>query len=181
VNQPRPFADAVVAYAQAGWRLVQCRYFPDEKCVTCGPDADRWWAQGPADGTGGATEDLEWEHPLSALPKPPKLDSPIERQFWEANERLALPELTGLVAQHEIRAGSKNYRLDFALVAQRIAFELDGFRWHASQESWRRDRRRDLALALIGWRTYRFDGSLVKRNPSAVVRMAAEIVRQSSR
>jgi len=82
-----------------------------------------------------------------------------------------------MVAQHPVTVGATRYRLDFALVEQRIAFELDGYVWHSTREAWVKDRRRDIGLALQGWRTYRFDGSLVHHNADEAVHMAARIVR----
>ena len=125
----------------------------------------------------GAFQAAPSEEPVSA----PDPRSPIETEFWAAYRRLRPDPLTGLTPQHHITASGRNYTLDFALVEQKIAFELDGYTWHSSRVAWAKDRRRDVALSLLGWRVYRFDGSLVKRDPESVVRMAAEIVRQAAR
>lgn len=41
--------------------------------------------------------------------------------------------------------------LDFAWPRARVAVEVDGYRWHASREAWRRDRDRLAALRRAGW------------------------------
>lgn len=169
----------------APFRRVPCRFVLGEHCISCGPDAARWLdrldaRQVHVDHEVPAHDAVKIESKRSA-PVPQTLGSPIEQLFWEAYERLQLPELAGLVAQHQIRLHDRHYTLDFALVDQRVAFELDGYTWHSGRAAWAKDRRRDLALALLGWRTYRFDGSLVRADADAVVRMAAEIVRQGTR
>jgi very-short-patch-repair endonuclease len=153
---------------------VSCSWFPEERCITCGPDADRFR---DLDEETRRAVTAAYQSTLGKPALPENLGSPIEVLFWEAHQRLQLPELVGLVAQHPIRCGVINYQLDFALVEQRIAFELDGYVWHSTRAAWVKDRRRDINLALKGWRTYRFDGSLVHHDPDQVVHTAARIVR----
>jgi very-short-patch-repair endonuclease len=109
---------------------------------------------------------------LPVTRKKPRL-SPIERQFWDA--WLAAPgrypALAGLVAQH--KAG--RYRLDFALPAQRIGIELDGFASHSSTADITRDRQRQRELEADGWRIIRFGGAEVYQDAAGCVRQAARL------
>lgn len=52
------------------------------------------------------------------------------------------------------------YRLDF-LVGERLVIEIDGFEFHADQQSFRRDRERDRYLELRGYRVLRFTAAEV--------------------
>ncbi len=57
------------------------------------------------------------------------------------------------VRQHEIRvAGELAARVDLAYPDQRLAIELDGFRWHAGRGPFRSDRRRRNRIEAAGWR-----------------------------
>ncbi len=58
--------------------------------------------------------------------------------------------------QLKIQAGGSTYRIDQAYPTERVAVELDGEAFHSSREQRERDRRRDVALALLGWLTLRF-------------------------
>lgn len=56
----------------------------------------------------------------------------------------------GYVAEHRVR----RYRIDFALVGQKIAIEIDGTA-HRSAERRAHDNMRDAILRLLGWRVIR--------------------------
>lgn len=45
--------------------------------------------------------------------------------------------------------------IDFAIVDQRIAIEVDGEKWHSSEEARKRDRFKDYQLRREGWRVIR--------------------------
>jgi len=110
--------------------------------------------------------------PRSQVPRPGL--SPIEQKFWDAHLRLALPVLSGLVAQHP--AG--RYRLDFALPAHRIGIELDGHATHSSTAAIARDRQRQRALEARGWHVIRFGGAEVHRDADGCVRQAAALIQR---
>jgi very-short-patch-repair endonuclease len=111
--------------------------------------------------------------PLVQAPLPASA-SPIEKQFWEAHCRLALPELKDLVPQH--KAGP--YKIDFALPGFMIGIELDGLRNHSKTEDITRDHVRQRWLEELGWRITRFGGSEVYHDAASVVRQAARSVRR---
>jgi very-short-patch-repair endonuclease len=103
------------------------------------------------------------------------LESPLEHDFWAAYTKTMPVELVGLVPQHKVTAGGKNYRLDFAIPLKKIAFEMDGKTYHDTDKAFVNDRRRDLNLELAGWRVHRFDGDLIRTNPAAVVAWAVQL------
>ncbi len=104
-----------------------------------------------------------------------KLESPLEQEFWGAYMKSMPPELEGMITQHKLTVGDKNYRLDFAIPGRKIAFEMDGRTYHNTDQAFANDRRRDLNLELAGWRVHRFDGDLIRADPQGVVRIAARL------
>jgi len=77
-------------------------------------------------------------------------------------------------AQHEIQFEKKTYRLDFAVESMKIAIEVDGHDFHErTKDQAQRDKSRDRALQILGWRTLRFTGSEVFRDAAAC---AGEVV-----
>lgn len=56
------------------------------------------------------------------------------------------------VFQHSIRTG---FVIDFALLEQKIAIEVDGKNWHSSKEAQQRDRFKDYMLKREGWKVIR--------------------------
>ena len=81
------------------------------------------------------------------------------------------------VRQHEIRAdGELVARVDLAYPDERLAIELDGFRWHAGRGPFRSDRTRGNRIEAAGWRVLRAapeDGGALCRAAAALVRRAA--------
>lgn len=55
--------------------------------------------------------------------------------------------------------------LDIAFVQLRLAIEIDGAEHHANRDAFRRDRRRDETLALLGWQVVRFEARRVLDDP----------------
>lgn len=45
--------------------------------------------------------------------------------------------------------------IDFALLKERTAIEVDGFKWHSSKEAMQRDRFKDYQLKREGWKVVR--------------------------
>lgn len=67
-----------------------------------------------------------------------------------------VPGLRHGVRQRVVHARGNTYRLDLGYEAERVAVELDGERYHSSRDQRERDRRRDAAMAAIGWLTLRY-------------------------
>jgi len=103
---------------------------------------------------------------------PVRLDSEAERSVWDTHVEMNLPELHGLVAQHDLF----KYRLDFALPDKRIAFEVDGYAYHSDKKTFEKDRKRHRALELEGWRIARFTGKEACETPEFVVMEMAKAV-----
>ncbi|NEE03096.1 DUF559 domain-containing protein [Phytoactinopolyspora halotolerans] len=73
--------------------------------------------------------------------------------------------------QFEIRdEGILIARLDFADEENKIGIEIDGARFHSSQQARSYDRQRDRSLARRGWRIERFTTDDVRRHPKTTVR-----------
>ena len=99
-------------------------------------------------------------------------DSPVEEVFWEAYRKSLPSSLDGLVAQHVLG----RFRLDFAIPKKKIGIEIDGFRYHASQEAIMKDRQRQRAVEQQGWRIVRFAAKEVFNDPKGCVKQAADWV-----
>jgi len=80
---------------------------------------------------------------------------------------------SGVIATQAVVApGGASYRVDFALLVfdEKFAIELDGHDFHErTKEQARRDKSRDRALTMAGWKVLRFTGSEVYANPLSVV------------
>jgi len=74
------------------------------------------------------------------------------------------------VAQHGVRAGGRNYRLDLAYVDARLAIEYDGTEVHTRVESFVGDRRRQNDLVEAGWTILRFTHADRRDRPWVVCR-----------
>lgn len=79
-----------------------------------------------------------------------------ELEIWGLLHVFDVPGLRHGRRQRRLRVGSEEYRLDIGFDDERVAVELDGETWHSTREQRERDRRRDAALATIGWLTLRF-------------------------
>ena len=100
-----------------------------------------------------------WLKPQAArTPKKGRCQSPAEILFWNAAAAL----LPGLVRQFHV-AGTR-YHLDFALPADMIGIEVDGFQWHSTRQQRQHDSQRDRILTGLGWRVLRFTASEILRN-----------------
>jgi very-short-patch-repair endonuclease len=84
----------------------------------------------------------------------------LHKTCWHLSELIL-----SLLPQYRI-AG---YRLDLACPAKKLAFEFDGFSYHAKREQFNRDRERDRALSDLGWKTVRFHGDEIRQSPSRIV------------
>jgi very-short-patch-repair endonuclease len=64
--------------------------------------------------------------------------------------------IEGWVANHKVMVAGVEYWLDVAVVARRLAIEVDGWAWHSGVDRFATDRRRQNALVLAGWTVLRF-------------------------
>jgi len=152
---------------------------PDEESCRCAKHGDMWfattmhgvqhiWAD---DAVSGYQVAIDSWYQQNA-----KFDSPVEKQFWDVAQLLALPELNGLIPQFEVG----RYRLDFAIPSAKIGIEVDGLAFHNGQESFIADRRRQRHLESEGWRVIRFAAKEVMDDPTECVKQAGRIATVAS-
>jgi very-short-patch-repair endonuclease len=110
-----------------------------------------------------------------SLDSPERLESEIERMYWTAYQQLMLPDLTGMVTQHEVLGGK--YRIDFALPAEKIGVEVDGYAYHSDPAVFTQDRKRQRELETEGWRLIRFSGKEVRADAQLCVIQPTRLVR----
>ena len=79
-----------------------------------------------------------------------------ELEIWGLLGVFDVPGLRQAVRQRPVSVGGATYYLDLAYDDERVAVELDGDRFHSTRRARDRDRRRDAALAGVGWLTLRF-------------------------
>lgn len=83
---------------------------------------------------------------------------------WRANVRVSLPEGAAY--------------LDIAFESLLLAFEIDGYEFHSSQQRFMADRERDAALARLGWRVIRIPAAMVFDASDRFVALVHEVVGQ---
>lgn len=79
-----------------------------------------------------------------------------ELELWGTIHVFDVPALRHGVRQLGVTARGRRYRLDLAYPDEKVDVEMDGDRYHSTRQQRERDRRRDAALASIGWLTLRF-------------------------
>lgn len=94
---------------------------------------------------------LQLRHLLDLRGDVPPTESVMETSFARFVRSSNLPTP---IRQHRLYSeeGTLVARLDFAYVAQRVAVEVDGYRYHSGRRVWAQDRARSSSLAALGWR-----------------------------
>lgn len=69
------------------------------------------------------------------------------------------------------------YKVDFAFPIEGVVIEVDGWAFHSDPEVFARDRKRQNAIALLGWQILRFTWLDLTEHPQRVI---AEIARALS-
>jgi very-short-patch-repair endonuclease len=87
--------------------------------------------------------------------------SVLEEQFLDLCRRTRLP-------LPDVNTRIEGFEVDFAWPAQRLIVEVDGYAFHGGPAAFERDRARDAALALAGWRVLRFTWHQITREPERV-------------
>ncbi|HEV2815002.1 MAG TPA: type IV toxin-antitoxin system AbiEi family antitoxin domain-containing protein [Solirubrobacteraceae bacterium] len=94
----------------------------------------------------------------------------------ELEERfLALVAAAGLPAP-QVNAGVAGFEVDFVWPAARLVVETDGAAAHLTPTAFRRDRERDAALVVAGYRVLRFTWEHVTREPERVAGALRELL-----
>ena len=97
-------------------------------------------------------------------------ESALEAAFLDLVSEQALP--TPVSQYKPSWLAWKDGRVDFAYPELQLAIELDGRAWHTRERDFARDRERDRAAQLAGWRVLRYTWDEVTRRPRQV---AAEL------
>lgn len=125
-------------------------------------------------GIGVVRELLNARPSASAVP-----DSPLEAKMQRLIARAGLPEP---VLHYRVGDGERAIAvIDLAYPDQRIAIELDGYRYHHGRQRWQRDLQRANVLILLGWRVLRFTDEDLRRRPAEVVAAVACALDMNSR
>lgn len=95
-----------------------------------------------------------------------KTQSPMEAVLLGVIRRHGLVEP---VAQFPVRVGGHQYYLDLAYPQRRVCIEYDGYLEHIDATQFARDRQRQNALLLAGWRVLRFSKVDLRAREYAVV------------
>lgn len=72
--------------------------------------------------------------------------------------------------EHPAGVPGRRFRLDIAIVARRLAVEVDGWAWHGRHKGdFVRDRERQNLLTLHGWRVLRFTAGQIRKDIGTVM------------
>lgn len=73
-----------------------------------------------------------------------------------------------------IHVRSCGFEIDVAFEKERVAIEVDGWRWHRDPERFRRDTERQNILVNAGWHVLRFTWHTLNDDPEGVIRRICE-------
>jgi very-short-patch-repair endonuclease len=106
--------------------------------------------------------------------EPQHTRSEIERVLLELcrSAGLPLPVMNAWVCGHEV---------DASWPGQRLVVELDGYGFHSHRAAFERDRRRDTALQLAGYRVLRITYRRITSEPAAVVAILRQALQPRAR
>jgi very-short-patch-repair endonuclease len=93
-------------------------------------------------------------------------ESELESRVLELIEAAELPRPR---CQRPVRAGGRVRRLDFLFVAERVVIEADGYAYHASPESFERDRQRSNSLTAQGYIVLHWTWRALRERPTELV------------
>ncbi len=92
--------------------------------------------------------------------------SPAERSLAAAFRRAGLTSITAGV---RVRVGGRQFWLDFAVEAVRLAIEVDGVSAHSDPTAFHRDRERQNLLVRAGWTVLRYTPRQLQRDMPGVI------------
>lgn len=105
---------------------------------------------------------------------------------WSMAERithriLRAAHFSGWHANHRVSVRGRTYYLDIAFPGLRIAIEIDGRGFHASEAMFESDRARQDELVAAGWRVLRFTWAMLSTDENGVVRLIRRTLAQAQR
>lgn len=98
----------------------------------------------------------------SRLGPPPDTRSELERRFWDLCRTAGLP-------MPPVNVAVEGIEVDAVWTRERLVVELDGYAFHRTRAAFERDRERDAALQLAGYRILRITHRRLEREPARVV------------
>lgn len=96
-------------------------------------------------------------------------DSDLEVRVLRWIVEAGLPEP---VQQHKVSVNGNKFRIDLAYPHEKIALEVDGFKFHADRSSFDHDRFRSNLLTAVGWRILRFTSNSSQEHMIKSIRAA---------
>ncbi len=106
-----------------------------------------------------------------------EVDSVAENRLFEL---LAAAGITRPATQFELRDGGRFVaRIDLAWPTQRVALELDGYRYHSDPQSFVSDRERGNRIVTAGWTLLRTTPAAVRDDPQRVVSEVQSALRRA--
>ncbi len=99
---------------------------------------------------------------------PPRLRSELEARLFALIRASDLPTPT-CNQRIEVGNGGQVIEVDFLWPGQRLVVEVDGWRFHDGLAAFERDRHRDRALHLAGYRVVRFTYAQIDAEPGEIV------------
>ncbi len=104
-------------------------------------------------------------------------DEPKLMMTRSGAERLFLEVLrAGRLRMPEVNCRIGRFVVDFVWRAERVAVEIDGFRFHRGRRAFESDRRRDAELAAAGWIVLRFTWRQVTQERESVLVRVAQVL-----
>lgn len=104
-----------------------------------------------------------------------------ELEIWGHGHVFGHPALPPLRRQLPLGVNGQVVYVDVAVEEVLLAIELDGRRHHESLGAVERDRRRDVALAALGWQTLRFSGHRLYSDPAGVLAEVLAVIEMRRR
>jgi Protein of unknown function (DUF559) len=92
----------------------------------------------------------------------PETRSELERRFLRLCDEAALP-------RPAVNVVVEGFEVDFAWLDEGVVVELDGYEYHGDRTAFERDRRRDVALQVAGFRALRFTHRRLVDEPDYVI------------
>lgn len=131
----------------------------------------RWFVRSLGDKGPAGTKRLKR---VLARRGPAPIESALERKVWKVLARSGLPPP---VPQYVIRNGNEFVaRVDFAYPAERVAIEVDGYRWHSGRAAWARDLSRRNLLTELGWLVIHVTHADATERPDEIVRRVRRLL-----
>jgi very-short-patch-repair endonuclease len=100
-----------------------------------------------------------------------------ELEIWGVRHVLQGEDMPRFVQQHRVALRFGTVHLDAAVPELLVDVEMDGMAFHDSPQSRERDRRRDVALAALGWVVLRFSYRRLTEDPAGCRREILAVCR----